>query len=162
MSSEEAFLATLWRALAEAHLEAILVGSAGAAIQGAPVTTQDFDILIRDTPLNRTKLDAVAAAIGAARPRKLSPLASVMTLVGGEIPVDVLFDEMIGALKFEAVRSRSVSVAVGDVTIVSASLADIISSKRAANRPKDRAQLPVLESTLRVLEAMHDKPSEKK
>jgi len=128
LSSEEAFLATLWRALA----------------------------------LNRTKLDAVAAAIGAARPRQLSPLASVMTLVGAEIPVDVLFDELVGALKFEAVRSRSVNVAVGDVTIVSASLADIISSKRAANRPKDRAQLPVLESTLRVLEAMRDEPPEKK
>jgi hypothetical protein len=164
LSSEEAFLATLWRALADVHLEAILVGSAGAAIQGAPITTQDFDILIRDTPLNRTKLDAVAAAIGAARPRKLSPLASVVTLVGAEIPIDVLFDEMVGALKFEAVRSRSVTVALGNVTIVSASLTDIISSKRAANRPKDRAQLPVLESTLRVLEAMqgaHGEPRKK-
>ncbi|HET6283668.1 MAG TPA: hypothetical protein VFH73_22120 [Polyangia bacterium] len=39
MSSDEVFLAALWRALGEAGLEAILVGSAGAAIQGAPVTT---------------------------------------------------------------------------------------------------------------------------
>jgi hypothetical protein len=152
LSSDEAFLAALWRALGEARLEAILVGSAGAAIQGAPVTTQDFDILIRDTPVNRTKLDDVASRIGAARPRKISPLASVETLVGAEIPVDVLYDELVGALKFEAVRSRAVRIPLGDVTILSASLADIIASKRAANRPKDRAQLPVLESTLRVLE----------
>jgi hypothetical protein len=154
LSSDEDFLATLWRALGEARLEAILVGSAGAAVQGAPVTTQDFDILIRDTPPNRTKLDDVASRIGAARPRKISPLAAVLTLVGAEIPVDVLFDEMVGGLKFEAVRSRAVSVPLDDVVICSASLADIIASKRAANRPKDIAQLPILESTLRVLEEM--------
>ena len=63
----------------------------------------------------------------------------------------MLFDELVGALKFEAVRSRAVSVALGDVTILSASLADIIASKRAADRPKDRAALPILESTLLVL-----------
>jgi hypothetical protein len=157
LSSEETFLAALWRALAEAHLEAILVGSAGAAIQGAPVTTQDFDILIRDTPLNRNKLDAVAARLGAARPRKISPLASALTLLGAEIPIDVILDQMAGSLKFEAVRSRSVEVPLGDVVIITASLIDIIASKKAANRPKDQAQLPVLEATLRVLEEMRSK-----
>ena len=154
MSSEETFLAALWRAFAEAQIEAILVGSAGAAIQGAPVTTQDFDVLIRDTPLNRKKLEAVAARLGAARPRKISPLTSVLTIVGAEIPVDVLLDEMAGSLKFEAVRSRAIQVPLGDVMIVTASLRDIIASKKAANRPKDQAQLPVLEATLRVLEEM--------
>ena len=77
--------------------------------------------------------------------------------MGAEIPIDVLFDEMVGALKFESVRSRAVSVALGDITVLVASLADIIASKRAANRPKDQAQLPVLESTLRVLEEMRNK-----
>ena len=154
MSSEETFLAALWRAFAEYQLEAILVGSAGAAIQGAPVTTQDFDVLIRDTPLNQKKLEAVAARLGAARPRKISPLTSVLTIVGAEIPVDVLLDEMAGALKFEGVRSRAIQVPLGDVMIVTASLRDIIASKKAANRPKDQAQLPVLEATLRVLEEM--------
>jgi hypothetical protein len=151
LSSDEAFLAALWKALKEVRLEAILVGSAGAAIQGAPVTTQDFDILIRDTPLNREKLNALATLIGAARPRKLSPLASAVTLVGADVPVDVLFDELIGAIKFEAVRSRAVTIRLGRVGIVTASLADIIASKRAAGRPKDKAQLPVLETALRVL-----------
>ena len=32
-------------ALVEARLEAILIGNAAAAIQGAPVTTVDFDFL---------------------------------------------------------------------------------------------------------------------
>jgi hypothetical protein len=41
--------------------------------------------------------------------------------------------------------------------IITASLIDIIASKKAANRPKDQAQLPVLEATLRVLEEMRSK-----
>jgi len=32
--------------------------------------------------------------LGAARPRKISPLTSVLTIVGAEIPLDVLLDEM--------------------------------------------------------------------
>jgi len=32
-------------ALAEVRLEAILIGNAAAAIQGAPVTTTDFDFI---------------------------------------------------------------------------------------------------------------------
>jgi hypothetical protein len=157
LSSDEAFLAALWKALKEVRLEAILVGSAGAAIQGAPVTTQDFDILIRDTPRNREKLNALASHIGAARPRKLSPLASAVTLVGADVPVDVLFDELVGAIKFEAVRSRAVTIRLGRVGVVTASLADIIASKRAAGRPKDKAQLPVLETALRVLQEIATK-----
>lgn len=121
------------------------------------MTTQDFDILIRDTPINRTKLEALAARMGAARPRKVSPLSSVVTLMGTEIPIDVLFEQVAGGLTFEALRSRAVKIPLTDVTILSAYLGDIIASKRAANRSKDQAQLPILEATLRVLEERQGK-----
>lgn len=42
--------------LAQAKLEAILIGNAAAAIHGAPVTTLDFDFMFRETPSNLTKL----------------------------------------------------------------------------------------------------------
>jgi len=32
------------------------VGSVAALLQGAPITTEDMDILVRDTPKNREKL----------------------------------------------------------------------------------------------------------
>jgi hypothetical protein len=47
-------------ALAKHRLEAILIGNAAAALQGAPVTTLDLDFMFRDTPLDRKKLKAVA------------------------------------------------------------------------------------------------------
>jgi len=66
--------------------------------------------------------------------------------------VDVLFDQMAGDFKFEAVRARAVKVPLENIHVLVACLEDIIASKRAANRPKDLAQLPILVSTQRVLE----------
>jgi hypothetical protein len=43
-------------ALSAVRLEAILIGNAAAAIQGAPVTTVDFDFMFRATPANLAKL----------------------------------------------------------------------------------------------------------
>ena len=40
----------------DCRLEAILVGNAAAALQGAPVTTLDFDFMFRKTPVNLKKL----------------------------------------------------------------------------------------------------------
>ena len=156
MSPDETFLEALLAALQQVGLEALIVGSTAAALQGAPVMTQDVDVLIRDTPLNRDNLDKLSAALRAARPVPVSELSSTVTIVGGELPVDVLFESLPGALTFASLRSRAVPVAVGAQTAVAASLQDIIQSKEAANRPKDRAQLPILRETLRVKRALEE------
>ncbi len=44
------------RVLREAGLEAIMIGNAAAALQGAPVTTVDVDFFFRRTPANLRKL----------------------------------------------------------------------------------------------------------
>ncbi len=48
------------RALEECKLEAILVGNAAAALQGAPVTTLDLDFMFRKSPSNLKKLKSLA------------------------------------------------------------------------------------------------------
>jgi hypothetical protein len=68
--------------------------------------------------------------------------------------VDVLFDEISGKLRFEALRSRSVKIPLGSLEAVVAVLEDVIASKEAAGRPKDLAQLPILRDTLRVRKAL--------
>lgn len=152
MSPDESFLEVLGRALAECRLEAIIVGMTAAALQGAPVLTQDVDLLLRDTVANRRKLKALAKAIGAAPQAVTRELSSVVTFLGARAPVDAIFDALPGGLKFESVRARSLRIRVGSAELRVATLADIIRSKRAAGRKKDVAQLPVLEATLATLE----------
>ena len=55
-------------------LEAVLIGNAAAAIQGAPITTIDMDFLFRRTPANLKKLPAIAfEGLPAASGRSKSP-----------------------------------------------------------------------------------------
>ena len=49
-----------------------------------------------------------------------------------------------------ALRSRAEVIRVGAEELSVASLADVIRSKEAADRPKDRAVLPLLRDTLAV------------
>src|ERR1700722_16849568 len=61
MSSDELFLSQLLAALAAVKLEALVVGSAAAVLQGAPVMTQDVDLLVGNTQRNREKLHQMLA-----------------------------------------------------------------------------------------------------
>jgi hypothetical protein len=54
-----------------------------------------------------------------------------------------------GIRSYAALRARALTVPMGRSRLLVADLADVIRSKRATNRPRDRAVLPVLEVTLR-------------
>ena len=155
-SSDEAFVLKVLEALEQARLEALVVGSVAAVLQGSPVTTQDLDLLVRDTPANRQKIEQLGQCLGA-RPREVSSLSNVLRIDAAAAPVDLLFDRLPGGLSFESLRSRSVAIDLGGRTATVASLEDIIASKEAAARPKDQAQLPILRDTLRVKKAL-EKP----
>ncbi len=153
MSFDESFLSELQRALDEARLEAVVVGATAAIAQGAPLMTQDIDILIRDTPRNRAKLKRVCERLGAAA-APISEFVSALRLSGAKVPVDVLFDRIPGGLRFESLRSRAVQIQVGNVSVAFACLEDVVRSKEAADRPKDRLHLLHLRDTLRVKKAL--------
>ncbi len=156
MSSDEAFLEELLRALGSSGLEAIIVGSVAAALQGAPITTQDVDLLIRDTPRNREKLNKLCERLGEVKLVQPSPVSRTLSTVGTAVQVDILFDELPSTrARFESLRSRSLKVPIGQQVAVVASLEDVIASKAAADRDKDRAQLPVLKNTLKVIRKLN-------
>jgi hypothetical protein len=64
MHPDEAFVAELLRALDAVGLEAVIVGTTAAVLQGAPVMTLDVDVLIRDTRKNRDKVVELCRALG--------------------------------------------------------------------------------------------------
>jgi len=62
-------------------LEVVLIGNAAAALQGAPVTTVDFDFMFRKTPVNLRKLKALAKALDAVILRPYYPASDLFRIV---------------------------------------------------------------------------------
>ena len=143
------FLVEIGRLLRQLHLEAVLIGNAAAALQGAPVTTVDFDFLLRKTPRNLGKLKALARALRATVLRPYYPVSDLYRIVREDDGFQLDFMGTIhGIRSFEGVRARAAVVEIDGVPIVVASLADIIRSKRAAGRSRDLAVLEILEHAL--------------
>jgi hypothetical protein len=99
-------LARVIIALGEQKLEAILIGNAAAAIQGAPVTTLDFDFMFRDTPANLRKLKAVANSLNAVILRPFYPVSKLYRMVDDALGLQADFMPVIhGVRSFEGLRS---------------------------------------------------------
>jgi len=141
-------LAEIGRRLKDIKLEAVLIGNAAAALQGAPVTTVDFDFLFRKTPRNLAKLKALARELGATVLRPYYPASDLFRVVRDDDGLQIDFMGTIhGIRSFEGVRDRASVLEIGGASILVASLDDIIRSKRAAGRPRDLAVLEVLEKS---------------
>lgn len=138
-------LVEIARALQAVGLEAVLIGNAAAALQGAPVTTIDFDFFFRRTARNVGKLRTLADQLGASVLRSYYPAADMFRVVRDDgLQIDFMAT-IHGIRSFEGVRDRATVIDFDGAPILVASLADIIRSKRAAGRPRDRAVLEVLE-----------------
>lgn len=154
MVDATAVVARVARAIEAQNLEAVLIGNAAAALHGAPVTTIDLDFFIRRAAANKRKLAGVAKALGATLYRPFYPASRVIRLMNDDETLQVDFmEEVSGIRSFEEVRKRALLVRVGDAGVRVAALADIIKSKRAANRPRDLAVLEILEKTLEAIAA---------
>jgi len=136
-------------ALEGARLEAILIGNAAAAIQGAPVTTLDFDFMFRETTVNLSKLKGFARALEATILRPYYPISKLYRVVNDDRGLQADFMPVIhGVTSFNSLRSRAQKIDIAGHALWVADLADIIASKRAAGRPRDKAVLEILEATL--------------
>src|ERR1039457_4370071 len=126
--------------LLERHgLEAVLIGNAAAALQGAPVTTVDFDFLFRRTPSNVRKLSAIARELQAVLMKPHYPVSGLLRISRDDdgLQLDFMSEIDDGIRSFEGLRKRALAVPLGDARILVAALADIIKSKKAAGRPRD-------------------------
>lgn|SRR5690348_4409048 len=142
-------LSTLARVLNEVGLEAVLIGNAAAALQAAPVTTIDFDFMFRKTPRNVQKLKALAKDLGGVLLRPYYPSSGLFRLVRDEDGLQIDFMATIHGVKsFASLRARARTLVFEGHALLVADLADIIQSKRAAGRPRDKAVLGILEKAL--------------
>lgn len=150
-------LGRLLAVLRNHRVDCFLVGGVAAALQGAPVLTQDVDILylVDDENVHRLKraLDELNA-VAREDPRSLrfdeSHLRTrghklAMTDAGpldvlGSINDDMTYEDLLPFTEVLEVLGHPVRVL---------SLERLVELKRSLGRPKDLAMLPVLEATLR-------------
>lgn len=138
------------RLLAKHALDVVLIGNAAAALQGSPVTTLDIDFMFRKTARNLLKLRALADDLGAMVLRPYYPASELYRVSrdGDGLQLDFMA-RIDGVRDFGSLQGRSHPAVFAGHEIQVAALEDIIRSKEAANRPQDRAVLPVLRKTLR-------------
>jgi len=135
---------------AAVDLDAVMIGNAAAAINGAPVTTMDVDFMLEQTPENYRKLAALAQRMNCQFVElKLVDDKYMYRLIHRTEPfvVDFLFAPS-GLGDFATVSRNGTAVCFGGHELRIASLDDVLASKKAAARPKDLASIPVLEMTL--------------
>ncbi len=140
--------------LLERHdVEYVIVGGVAAVLQGAPVTTFDFDALFKVDPANIDRLLAVLAELDARfrerrdlRPtrRDLAAGQHVLLLTDSG-PFDLL--GIIGSGKrYEDVVESATRIPLGDRSVRVLSLEALIEDKKALGRNKDLVALRLLEA----------------
>jgi hypothetical protein len=132
------------RALLRRKVRFMVVGLSAAAMQGAPVVTQDVDLWFEDLsdPSIRKALKEVDAAYVA--PSVLNP----PMFAGGGVELFDIVLTMHGLGSFAEELQNCVDVALGRHKLKILRVDRILASKRAANRAKDRLVIPVLEDSL--------------
>ncbi len=136
-------------ALNKIGLEAVLIGNAAAALQGAPVTTLDFDFMFRSSSRNIVKLKQLAKHLNGVILKPFYPISQLYRIVADDEALQLDFMPTIHGIKsFESLRARAQPMKFGSATILVADLADIILSKKALKRDRDLAVLPILEKTI--------------
>ncbi len=139
----------------------MVVGATAAVLQGAPIVTWDLDIVAEFGADNVARLTTALAALDA---RYRDPAGRILTPTAERLAslrlhllttrlgdLDIL--RSIGdGWAYADLIARSPSLQVGALQVPTLDLRAVIAAKEFADRPKDRATLPVLRETLRLIE----------
>ncbi len=154
----------LLRVLKRHDVSFVLIGGMAAILYGSDLVTMDIDVTPqRDTEnLERLagalkELEAKIRTEGSGEDLAFSPDADflqkmeMLNLTTKFGDLDVVMSPA-GLGSYSEIVKRSTSLTIEGVTIEVASLGDIVHSKEASNREKDRAALPALKRLLRRTE----------
>ena len=132
----------------------VVIGGMAAAVHGSPTVTGDLDVCYERSAVNLDRL-AVALRDLDARLRGVDddvvfPLEAEALAAGDHFTFTTRlgdFDCMAtpaGVRGYDELRPNAVEVDVDGLTVIVASLDDLMRMKRAAARPKDRVELEIL------------------
>lgn len=132
----------------------LFLGKSGAVLLGFPDTTQDADLFVERTPSNCksvvTALREVGFVLSPAQASEIERGKDFVQLKNGPFDLDLIFAPD-GIERFEDAWARRVEVEGFPVC----SLDDIIASKAATNRQKDRESLPRLRAFREYWRSIH-------
>lgn len=138
------------RELRQRRVPFMVVGLAAAAMQGAPIGTQDVDLWFKDLSDPR-----VAKAIKKAGGFYVPPMIQMQTpprFAGKDFQLLDIVTHMTGLKSFDKEYKKAKMVKLGNLTLKILPLERIIHGKKKTGRPKDKLALPALEETLRCLQ----------
>ena len=138
MSSLAEDQAHLLRALARFGVEFVVVGGVAAQLHGWEGATTDLDIAVSDAESNVQRINLALQAVGAGPPTIGGFGSSFMTRHGR---LEIV-RRAHGVGGYEAWRADARAKDFEQLTILVAAPADILRSKEAAGRDKDREALP--------------------
>jgi hypothetical protein len=120
----------------------LIVGMSAADLQGANIGTQDLDLWFEST--SDGGLDIAARSVGSMFAWRANPPA----LTGEQLERIDVINKCSGLASFEDEYAQSLDMEVEGLLFKVLPLDRVITSKKAANRPKDRAHLPTLRAAL--------------
>jgi hypothetical protein len=123
----------------------LFIGKSGAILLGFPDTTQDADLFVEKSPSNGRAIVAALRELGfslnAEQGGEIEGGKELVQLKNGPFDIDLVFAPD-GIERFEDAWARRIMVEGFPVCHID----DIIASKAAANRVRDRESLPRLRS----------------
>jgi hypothetical protein len=132
-------------AFRDEKVDYLFIDKSGAILLGYPGTTQDVDVFPRRSPENGRRIVAALRKIGfeinSELEREIVAGKDFVQIKTGPFDIDLVFAPD-GITSFEDAESRGLTEGIFRV----ANLKDIITSKRATGRQKDKIELPLLES----------------
>ena len=124
----------------------LFIGKGAATLYGYPGTTQDIDIFPQKTKENCRNLVTALKELGFEMDERLEEAITLgkdfIQIRGGPIPLDLVF----APDGIESFAKAEIHRTLIDGKFPCASIDDIIESKKAAKRQRDREELPRLEA----------------
>ena len=150
----------LLRVLDETEVRYVLIGGLAATLHGSPFVTTDVDITPDRSGENLTALATALRRLDARirtegepaglefdRSAEFLALASILNLTTRFGALDLTFEPS-GTHGYPDLSRRAVTLTIRGIDVPVAALADVIRSKEAANRDRDRLALPTLRRLL--------------